>query len=402
MKKTKNPAMTIGILMSAAYFASYLTRGNMNAVISEICRALRWDAAQAAPIVSLGFWSYGVGQLLWGYWGRKIPAKGLMLGGLAVSGVLNLVIPAFSTVTALGALWFVNGLAQAAIWPPMSQIMACGIPRKTVYDKACTAVTMAGVLATFALYLVSPLLIRRQGYEAVFYVCGGMALAAAAAVAILGKTIPAPERESARIGGQAFGGGALVGLLLALSFLAGMLREGINAWLPTLLCGVYGLETSSAIFSTLVLPLVGLVSMFLTGRVLVRVFRSEIRTCGALFVLGLAASGILALLLGKSGPILAVALASLLVGGMYGTHMILTGLVLPSFAGMGSIIFLSGLLNFVSYIGAAVSSWMFPQIAELGGWQGTVCSWAGICLLGTATALGLEPRWGRFQAEKQK
>lgn len=178
LKKQKNFPLLLGSLCSLVYFASYLTRGNMGAVISEICRARSFTAAQAAPIVTLGFWSYGIGQLLWGYLGRRLPSKGLMLTGLFLSGAVNLAVPFGRTVPVLAGLWFLNGLAQAAVWPPMSQLMAKGLPEKDIYSKVCTAVTMAGGLGTFALYLLSPWLIGRWNYGAVFFACGALALLA--------------------------------------------------------------------------------------------------------------------------------------------------------------------------------------------------------------------------------
>ena len=69
-------------LCSAVYFASYLTRVNFQAVISEIVRAEGYSKALISLAVTGSSVTYGVGQLLSGYLGDKLAPEKIILAGI--------------------------------------------------------------------------------------------------------------------------------------------------------------------------------------------------------------------------------------------------------------------------------------------------------------------------------
>lgn len=74
----------------------------------------------------------------------------------------------------------------------------------------------------------------------------------------------------------------------------GLLKDGVSMWIPTYLTEQFGLAASDAALATTVMPLLNMLGVFLTDR-LVRVFRDELRASCAMFAVAMAALAALAL-----------------------------------------------------------------------------------------------------------
>ena len=111
-------------LCMVLYFASYITRINYGAVISEIVRAegLAKDAVSLA--VTGLFVTYGVGQLISGFLGDRIAPKYLITGGLVLASAMNFLLPLNANPYYMLVIWCINGLGQAFMWPPIVKLLS--------------------------------------------------------------------------------------------------------------------------------------------------------------------------------------------------------------------------------------------------------------------------------------
>ena len=119
------------------------------------------------------------------------------------------------------------------------------------------------------------------------------------------------------------------------------------------------------------------------------------RTSAALF--GLAAVSLLVLpqAVGSS-LVLALLLLALTTLSMLGINTMLIS-VMPVRAGRnGGAAMLSGLLNAVTYLGAAAATWGIGGAADAFGWGAVFALWLVMALAGLLLSLALSGRWGRF------
>jgi OPA family glycerol-3-phosphate transporter-like MFS transporter len=96
--------------------------------------------------------------------------------GLAVTTVMNFLIPFCDSPYLMCAVWCINGFAQAFMWPPIVKIMS-HLMTDADYQTSIVKVLWGSSFGTIAVYLVSPLLISVSSWRAVFFfssACGAV------------------------------------------------------------------------------------------------------------------------------------------------------------------------------------------------------------------------------------
>ena len=111
------------LLFTLVYFTSYVTRINYAAIISEIIRSEGILKSTASLALTGSSVACGIGQILSGYLGDKIQPKTMISAGLLTTIMMNLAVPFLGNPYLTAAVWTVNGLAQAFMWPPLVKIM---------------------------------------------------------------------------------------------------------------------------------------------------------------------------------------------------------------------------------------------------------------------------------------
>lgn len=175
----------------------------------------------------------------------------------------------------------------------------------------------------------------------------------------------------------------------------GVMRDGIEAWAPTIVSDVYGLSTSGSTLSVVLLPAFAVASMAAARR-LRAALGDEIKAAVALFALGAVCAGAL---FATAGGTLATGLPllAILSASMYGVNLMLVCELPGRFAGGGRVGTISGILNSGVYVGAALSIYGFAALRErFAGWRPVFALWiavvgTGIALLAAALAAGRKP-----------
>ena len=394
----RRKAVQLSLLCAAVYFCSYLTRHNFAAVMVVITRDGFSEQLLAAALTGMSI-TYGVGQLISGYLGDKLPAYLLIFGGLLVCAAMNLLIPLCPSAGWMVAVWSMNGLAQAMMWPPLVKVMSMHLHEQD-YKRAVVWVSWGGSVGTIAVYLLAPVLISLGGWRPVFIVAAGVA----AAMAILWRLCyqrlampviaPAPKKQA----DAQDKGGALrtlapvMGLIMLAIVLHGSLRDGITSWTPTYLSNIYPVDASLSILSSVVLPLFAIGCHEVTLILNRRLIKNEMALAAVIFLAGLAALGALTLIGSASFPLTVLALA-VSVGSMHGVNLILTCLIPPYLARYGRTSFVSGLLNSCTYVGAALSTSGIAVLKEQFGWHTTLLVWCLIALAGTLCCAAVVRKW---------
>lgn len=403
----KKQATKLTLLCSLVYFASYITRLDYAAVLVEIVQDLQISKTTASIAVTGSFITYGAGMLLFGVIGDRIKPRTMIAIGLTGTSVINLLMGVLPNIYVMVGIWCFNGLFQAMLWPPVTRTLTENLGEAEART-AINRVIQAAQVATLSIYVFSPLAIRISSWRLVFLVAAAVG---ALAVALwlpgtvgMRQTRPAPVQkdapavERAPVGKLVMAAG-LIPMIIAI-LLMGMLRDGLQTWMPTYVCEVFGLSTETAILITGLLPVLSMVSIAASGW-LFRCNNDETVSAAILFGMSTLCAAVMALIF--PGPAtVGVLLFALLAGSMHGVNQMIICFTPTRFENYGRVSTFSGLLNCFVYVGAAISTYGFAGFAEAFGWRNTMIMWTGLALLGTVFCLICMPKWKAFYQGKVK
>lgn len=394
MKKISNGAVVY--LFAVTYLVSYVTRINYGAVLVEMVNATGFSKTALSVALTGSFITYGIGQIISGFFGDKAQPKRLVFWGLLTSVTINVLIPFCSSPTAMAALWSVNGLAQAFMWPPMVRLMV-SLFNDDEYRKASVKVSYGSSLGTIVVFLLSPLLISLWGWKSVFFVSAAFGVVMLVVWQLLCPEInfspEIPQRNTSAPMGN-FKIDILFVLIMIGIVLQGALRDGVTTWTPTYIDDMFSLGSALAILTSVVLPIFSMFCHGMGGWLYYKVFKSPVLSAGVIFGAGTLAATALYLIGAKSAVISIICLA-LLVGAMHGVNLMLICMVPAFYKNTGKISLVSGLLNACTYVGSAISTYGIALLTDNAGWSVTVGVWAIIALVGTAVCLVAIPLWNK-------
>jgi len=401
-------------LCAAAYFISYLSRLNYAAVMAEFIAESGLPKATAVlPITAISI-TYGIGQLISGYLGDRIKPRHIITGGFILTTIMNFTMPfAAPNITLMTVVWAINGLAQAMMWPPLVKIMTTALDKET-YNRATVLVSYGSSSGTIAVYLIAPVFVTlSSGWRTIFFFSGVCALALIflwnIAMNRFEKAgIPQPELNTKKkdaANAAPSGTGAVIrslGISLLFIMIAiiiqGMIRDGVTSWMPTFIDETYNLGTSISILSGVILPIFSIISFEVTSFIHKKWFSNELLCAGIIALVAGICSLLLVLLMDLSA-IVAILLSALIVACMHGVNLILICMLPAAFGRFGNVSMVSGLLNFCTYIGSAISTYGMGKISDLFGWNAVIASWVIIALIAAVCCFVCVNKWKKFKEE---
>ena len=423
-KLTKEKQMRhLCFLCCMAYFMSYMTRLNYAACMVELQDALGIGKDMAGLPVTMCFFSYGIGQLVFGFLGDTyIPWK-MIFAGLVGSAGCNFLVAACPAMEVIIPAWCLNGVFQSMLWPPLVRTMAEMLSDRW-YRQGCVAVSVSASMATVWIYLLTPLVIRAWGWKTVFVLPAGMGIAVAcfwySCMQRLGNI---PSKIKGKVPGCSLAGteGAggrklsyrgnrpwfvslfteapLLFILFAI-VLQGALKDGITTWMPVYMSEIFGMSNALSILSVAVLPVFGVICI-LGASFLLELLENEVFTAAVFFGAGTVGSVVMAIY-NDGNVFVNIVMMILISGSMYSVHMLLTSRITGHFVGFGKVSTVSGILNATTYVGSAFSTYGFGAIAERAGWEAVIFLWVGIAFLGTIFLIAAKRKWRCFCMQQVK
>ena len=404
---SKRSMAFISFLCCLVYFTSYLTRLNYGACLIEIQRALQIDKSQAGLPVTGCFLVYGIGQLICGYIGDKIAPQKIIFTGLVGSALCNLLVAVFPRIAVITLIWSVNGFFQSMLWPPLVRIMAELLDGKW-YRHCSVLVSFSSSLATVAVYLLAPVCLFAWGWKSMFFLpaVAGILTAVYWIVNIRsqGRETIQEENPSTPVPEEPQGGiirlfllAPLFPMLTAIA-LHGVLKDGITTWMPAYMADAFGTSTSTAILTTAILPVFAICSTLFSSLLYNRI-RDELCTAALLFAAGFAGSTAM-FFTNARYPIGCVLLMMLITGCMHGINLMLISRLPRHFVKFGMVSTVSGILNAATYVGSALSTYVFGKIAENSGWNHVILLWIAVSGIATILLLGCRRKWKSFLERK--
>ena len=394
---TYNKVVLLGFLV---YFFSYAMRLDYAASLVAIVNALGVTNTAASVAITGSFITYGLGQIVFGIIGDKLSPVKIISFAMLGTVLVNIAVSFCSNITLITVLWCINGMFQAMIWPPLCRFVA----ELTTADEYSNAITMVGLSAsvgTIFVYLFVPAVLSVTVWRNVFRCMALFGLIIVAIWMIMTRGINiqtatdiAKNNDDNKY--SVFKIIALAGLvpIFFIIILQGVLRDGIQTWLPSMVNKEFNMDESSSILSTAVLPVLSMVSVLASNFLYIRL-KNEIKTATIIFCVAAAATIPLGLGL-KIPALISIFLAALISGCMHGVNHMVVSLIPKRFYKYGLMSTFSGILNSFTYVGAALSTYVFAAASDNFGWSVVKILWLIIGLLGAGICIFKLPHWTKF------
>ena len=409
-KQGGTPVRGIAYLCALVYFTSYLLRKNLGVMLVKVCEDLG-VAESAFAIVMTGLTiCYGGGQLVSGILGDKIAPAKMIVCGLSVGVLANLAVYFTSSLPLLTVAWCINGFAHSMIWAPLIKLMTAHLDDEG-YSYAMMRVMWGSSGATVFLRIFCPAMLLLVSWRAIMLI---LAAVGAAVVIFFAATyrrlftaptsdpLQKPEKGTDATPTVPLPRYALpMTILIVLAIVAhGMLREGVDVWMPSFLCETFGLPAENAIFSTVILSIFSVVCFTLFDWLYRRVFHNELTCSIATFGVTAVAAAVLYFLTRFGGAMVAsMLMMAVIIGCMSGINLMLVALVPKRYLKSGKVATFTGLLDAAAYAGAAISTYGFAVLFERYGWSLTILIWLFIALAGLLLTAVVLPLWRKFRRE---
>ncbi|MBQ8551804.1 MAG: MFS transporter [Clostridia bacterium] len=394
------------LLCSAVYFTSYITRTNYGAVLVDMIADTGISQKAAGLVSTSAFFTYGIGQLISGFIGDRVKPRLLIVIGMSVTAVCNLLMPFLTSAVPMMILWGINGFAQAMFWPPMVRMMADNLSEDN-YNRACIWVSVGSSVATIVIYLLASLCTAVWNWRSLFFISAVAAVAMAVVWQlfapkkdIMEKPVEVVSSERKPTGRLRIGAAVVIMMVpIAIAIvLQGILRDGVTTWLPTLVSDTFDLSSSVSILTGIALPIFSMIS-YNVSAALEKKIGNELITSAVFFGIAAVSAGLLTLLLDVN-PFISVLLLAVITGCMHGINLMLISRVPRYFDRYGKISTISGVVNAFTYVGSALSTYLFAAMSEDYGWGFTVASWLAIAAVGTAICVLTIGSWNKFRKQR--
>lgn len=397
------------VLCAMTYIVGLFGRMSYAAVMAELIAGEGFTKAQAGMIGTALFVVYGMCQFFSGILGDRIAPKKMVFAGVLGSGALNFAMGLSGSYGVMLALWALNGAFQALIWSPVFRVFSEVLP-PTHRKRACANAAATYPLATVITYLFAALMLHTLGWRSVFLASAALMMAAAVfwwarmgwyerMIAARGdvEEITLTARETAASGSLLrllVVSGVIFGVVGAVTH--GMLRDGIQSWVPTFMTENFHFGTSLSVALAILLPIVNIAGVFLTKTIGARWIRNELKGSAAFFSVTIAALAALYFWSDTSaaGSLLMMTVASTC---MVGSNIMLINLMPIHFGPLGRTSSVTGVLNCAAYLGSAVSAYGIGKAADLYGWKAAVLIWLVFSVFALVTALLGARKWGRYR-----
>ena len=405
-------ARQIAWMLTLIYFGSYLMRINFAVMIVKICSDMAVTKTDLAIVITGLTVAYGFGQIISGFLGDRIKPVIMISVGLSTAVICNVAMFFCSSIPIMTAVWTVNGLAHAMLWPPIIRLMSVYL-RDSEYSYANVRVSWGSSFANILLYIACPLMLSFLSWRVIMLICaiGGAAIVALW-ITLYPKLFSEPVAEGLNVvtakGEKKQDNHPLPRfvflpiVLIMLGIIAqGVLRDGVTNWMPSYLLETFGLSEEQSIVSTVILALFSIVSFAVFSFINDKIFKDEVRSATAIFIMSTAASALLYIantVFSASVPV-SMLLMAMIVAFMHGINIMLIAHVPKRFVKFGKVATFSGLLNSCTYIGASVSTYAFAAIAENKGWNATILTWIIVSAVGALVCAIAVPLWNVFRTK---
>lgn len=362
-----------------AYAIIYLGRLNLSIAAPIMEQEELINAVQMGTLGSCFFFTYAFGQIINGYLGDRVNPKRMFSIGIIVAALCNILIGFGPSVPMIFLLWSINGYAQSMIWGPLLKILAYTYIKEKERSRAAMILsTSIGVGSVLAILISS--IVLENGFEAVFWVAGIVMLIIGIASLIFipyvnqSKIIKREHISFFKI----FLDKKIRAILIP-NMAHGIMKDNLNLWIPILFMMMYGIDVKQVVIYVFLIPLATLVGRLIFPWMYHRCRENEKVVVTMAFIVCI---GSLVPLVAYQIPIwlaaLLLACIALAVSVINAAFLTIFPL---RFVESNNVASVSGIMDFIAYIGAAVGSILFGIVIKYLGYQSIILFWIVISVI---------------------
>ncbi len=402
-------ASRLFFLCAITYVIALFGRLSYSSVMAEIIVQEGLTKAQAGLIGTALCSVYGVFQIFSGMIGDKVSPKKLIFTGVMGSGILNLFMGLSSTYNLMLILWAINGVFQSFVWSPVARIFAEMMP-PSYRKKACSNAAITYPLATVIIYFTASIMLGSFGWRSVFLISSVLMITVSFFWLFRmnwyqkqtqdngeTETVSLSEQEQSSSGSLfqlMMVSGVIFAVVGALSH--GMLRDGIQSWVPSLMTENFHFDTSLSVALAIILPLLNISGVFITKAIAKHHIHNELNGSAGFFVVTILSLLVLFFVCGNNA-ILSLVMMTIASTCMVGSNIMLINLMPIHFGAIGRSSSITGVLNCSAYLGSSLSSYGIGVVADHFGWSSAVLVWLAFSVLALLTALLGARRWSHYR-----
>ncbi len=377
MKREK--AWVIFILCYLSHTSLYIARLNLTMANKSFQDAGIADAVQLGWLAGIFSVVYALGRLLAGPVSDKRPPWQMVVTGLVTVGISNIAFSFFPPFAAMAVLWGTGAFGQSMLWGSLLRMFSAVYDGETAKKRASllsSAVAAGSVIGI----LINGWLISAAGLTYAFIVPGCITFFFA--LLVLWKTrgaCPAPKETKQNGQIRELFRDAQIRRVLLPALLHGVMKDNVSFWMAAFVVDRFGLDLRSSTYYVLLVPLVGLGGR-LVYPLLYKIsgYREYVITAAAF---GGCALACLPLVFGAGVPIIAVACMSLVYAFTSMINATFLSILPMSYAATDRVASVSGVMDFVSYMGAGIGSAVYGYTVSVAGYTPMFLSWAAISVI---------------------
>lgn len=379
--------------------SSYIGRFPLSALMSDMIADGVFDKALAGTVTTAYMIFYGAGQLIFGRLSRNLPPPVLMSTGLIGCAICNIFMGVFPFYVTSVIFWGLNGVFNSMLWPALIRAFAEWLPASRQYNAGVNIGLSIPCGSVLSLLLCS-LFLRFLSWRVCFVLCGSVVLLAGVVTVIGFSSIRSYCKDMANAFSERLlhtkEEGASVkfpfkALFLSLAVMIvpaiminGALKDSVSNWVPTIISDSFGTDPSFSAFLSILIPVVSMTGSYI-AKGIDRIFKNELKTAGALFIISAVCISAL-LLFGKANVVLSVALIAISTAATWGVNTMIVVLFPYRFAKIGASGTVSGIYNCLCFLFSGVTSSLYGALAASSGWTTVFGVWLAMAIVAAASS----------------
>ena len=369
----------IYLISYLAYSAIYIARVNLTIANPELVSLGIVDTVQIGILGGVFSAMFASGRLINGAISDKAPPWAMISGGLALCALSNIIIGFFPPFIGIFLLWTVNAYAQSMLWGSMISMMS------TLYDESTAKKRTAFLSTSVAVgniisILFCTWLITRFGVRYAFVIPGIITLILGAAVVLTTHDVKPCGGDKKHLSMLELLKRKELRIISIPAFIHGVMKENISLWMTVYVIDTYAIDLSESAYYLLLIPTFGFVGRAV-HQVFYKLFRENEHTVSLLgFVLCIIFSVMLVVY--RPSALYSVVCLTAIYASVSMINTSFLSIYPHRYRKEGNVSSVSGIVDFVTYLGAAVGALVYGVMIDSLGYDSMFISWAVISLLG--------------------
>ena len=384
----KKKSLIIFIALYVTYTAIYVARLNLSMASPEMKAAGMLTSAQLGLLGSLFSVIYACCRLLNGILSDRVAPWKMICTGLAIAGISNLAVGFMPPFAGVALFWSTNAFAQSMLWSSVLCVISSLYDKETAKKRTSIMVTSVATGNIIGI-LLNTWLIDQFGLRWAFIIPGAITLILAAANLMLLRAIPAPDQAAGKKHINIFT--LLINreirTAVVPAFLHGIMKDNVTLWMTVFFVDRFAIDLEQSAWFVLLIPVVGFL-----GRSVYSLFY---KLCSneehKVSVYGFVVCVVCALVMCIPGvtPVAAMLALSFIYAATSVINTSFLSIYPIRFVETGNVASVSGVMDFVTYLGAGVASACYGVVIDSFGYLPMFISWAAVSVLGVALVLRL-------------